>query len=91
MLSQRWPADYDGYLAGAAAVQCHEIVAALAPQARMVELGYAPPACELRELRRLAMEACDGLDGVEAEFVCDEAGGRRLQITEAGVVIAQLA
>ncbi|KAK8122821.1 hypothetical protein PG984_011491 [Apiospora sp. TS-2023a] len=112
MLAQRWPGDYDGYLGGAAAVRCHEIAAALAPQARMVELGHAPPACELRELRRLAIQKCDGLDGAEDglvsepercfaafdprshigdEFVCKEAGGKTLQVTEGGVEIAKIA
>ncbi|KAK8016866.1 hypothetical protein PG993_015055 [Apiospora rasikravindrae] len=63
VLAQRWPGDYDGYLAGAAAMRSQDITAALGPQAKMVELGYAPPACEMRELRRLAIEKCDGLDG----------------------------
>ncbi|KAK7994348.1 feruloyl esterase [Apiospora marii] len=112
LLAQRWPDDYDGFLGGAPAVRGHEIAVALAPQARMLELGYAPPACELRELRRLAVERCDGLDGVVDglvsepercfaafeprshvgdEFVCEEAGGKTLQITEAGVEVARLA
>ncbi|KAK6821006.1 Tannase/feruloyl esterase [Apiospora arundinis] len=64
MLAQRWPEDYDGYLAGAAALRCHDIVVGLAPPALMTELSYTPPPCELRALRRLAMEACDSLDGV---------------------------
>ncbi|KAK7984268.1 hypothetical protein PG989_011670 [Apiospora arundinis] len=71
MLAQRWPEDYDGYLAGAAALRCHDIVVALAPPALMTELSYTPPPCELRALRRLAMEACDSLDGVVDGLVSD--------------------
>ncbi|KAK7961833.1 feruloyl esterase [Apiospora aurea] len=63
--------DYDGYLAGAASVRCQDVTAALGPQTRMVELGYAPPACEMRELRRLAVQKCNGLDGVEDGLVSE--------------------
>ncbi|KAK7987220.1 hypothetical protein PG988_002208 [Apiospora saccharicola] len=78
----------------------------------MVEFGYAPPACEMKELRRLAVEKCDNLDGVKDglvlepercfaafdprshigdQFVCDEAGGKTLKITEAGIQVAKMA
>ncbi|KAK8064611.1 hypothetical protein PG994_007249 [Apiospora phragmitis] len=90
LLAQRWPGDYDGYLAGAASTCCHEIAAALAPQAHMVELGYAPPACELRALRRLAIEQCDGLDGVVDGLVsepgrCFDVFGPRAHVGDAFV------
>ncbi|KAK8075597.1 Tannase/feruloyl esterase [Apiospora hydei] len=87
VLAQRWPGDYDGYLAGAASVRCQDVTAALGPQARVLELGYAPPACEMRELRRLVIQKCDGHDGVEDGLVsepeqCFEAFDPRVHVGE---------
>ncbi|KAK8104293.1 uncharacterized protein PG998_011326 [Apiospora kogelbergensis] len=91
MLAQRWPEDYDGYLAGAPALRCHEIAAALAPQAVMAARGgSAPPPCEFRALRRLAIEVCDGLDGVTDGLIseperCFEAFDPRTRVGESFV------
>ncbi|KAK3117628.1 hypothetical protein LTR53_000856 [Teratosphaeriaceae sp. CCFEE 6253] len=65
MAAQRFPGHYDGILAAAPAINWATfVVAELWPHIVMRKVGYYPPHCEFEAIRRAAIEACDGLDGV---------------------------
>ncbi|KAH7371498.1 feruloyl esterase-like protein B precursor [Pyrenochaeta sp. MPI-SDFR-AT-0127] len=70
MLAQRYPDQYDGILATAAAINWNELLMSLFwPQAVMNELGKFPPQCELEAVHAAAVKACDALDGLEDGIV----------------------
>lgn len=66
MLAQRLPDGYDGILAGAPAIHWDRFhPAQLWPQlVRLEEVGGAIPTCKYDAVTAIAVEACDGLDGV---------------------------
>ncbi|KAF2019236.1 putative feruloyl esterase [Aaosphaeria arxii CBS 175.79] len=64
-LATRWPDAYDGIAACAPGLFWDEQVEYLWGHALMVESGAAPFPCELDALTKLAIEACDMLDGVQ--------------------------
>ncbi|EPQ26189.1 uncharacterized protein PFL1_06125 [Pseudozyma flocculosa PF-1] len=64
MEAQRYPTDYDGLMAAAPAINWATFVPAMDHTSLLRRrLGFQGPACELSEVRRLAVEACDALDG----------------------------
>ena len=66
MLAQRYPEELDGIIGYFPAVYWNRLMASLAwPVFKMDQLGYYPPACELSAITAGAIQACDGLDGVE--------------------------
>ncbi|KAF9873884.1 tannase and feruloyl esterase [Colletotrichum karsti] len=70
--AQRYPGDYDGILAGAPAVnQPSLIVSTYWPQFVMNRMGVYPHVCELVMMTRLAVEACDEMDGVRDGVIAD--------------------
>ncbi|CAK4033257.1 Hypothetical predicted protein [Lecanosticta acicola] len=89
MLAQRYPDAFDGILAVAPAVNWATLlVAEFWPQQVMNRLGYYPSRCELDAITAAAVEACDGMDGVEdgiisfpgrCNFDAGEAVGRQFE------------
>lgn len=70
--AQRYPEDYDGILAGAPAINNPDLtVSGYWGQSVMDRLGFYPSKCELDAINRLAVEACDSLDGVKDGFIAD--------------------
>ncbi|KAI1850058.1 hypothetical protein JX266_004437 [Neoarthrinium moseri] len=73
-LAQRYPGLYDGIAASAPAVNWAESVAAIFwPQLVINQLlgGTKPADCEVNRLTALAIETCDGLDGIVDGIVSD--------------------
>lgn len=65
-VAQRFPELYDGILGGAPALNIENFIpSAYWPQQVMNNLGYYPSPCEVNAFTQAAVEACDGLDGVE--------------------------
>ena len=64
--AQRYPADFDGILAGAPAINWHKYVpASLWPQLVMLRSGDFLPQCKFSAFQAAAIKACDALgDGV---------------------------
>lgn len=72
MLAQRFPTLYDGILATAPAINWAKfLVAEYWPQFVMNQLGVYPTPCEFNATITAAIEACDGLDGVEDGIIAD--------------------
>ncbi|KAH7058906.1 Tannase/feruloyl esterase [Macrophomina phaseolina] len=72
MLAQRFPELYDGILATAPAINWAKfLVAEHWPQFVMNQLGVYPTPCEFNAIISAAIEACDGLDGVEDGIIAD--------------------
>ncbi|OLN97113.1 putative feruloyl esterase-like protein 1 [Colletotrichum chlorophyti] len=68
--AQRYPADYDGILSGAPAVnQPSLIISTYWPQFVMNQKGTYPHICELILMNKFAVEACDELDGVKDNII----------------------
>ncbi|EPQ26188.1 uncharacterized protein PFL1_06124 [Pseudozyma flocculosa PF-1] len=70
MEAQNYPEDYEGLLAAAPAINWARFV----PAGYVVDLyrqkiGYNKPACELAEITKRAVDACDGLDGFKDGIV----------------------
>ncbi|KAL2815998.1 tannase and feruloyl esterase [Aspergillus cavernicola] len=66
MMAQRFPAQYDGILAGAPAINWDKFIPAeYWPQVVIKELEYYPSPCEIDAITKYAIQACDQLDGVK--------------------------
>ncbi len=64
--AQRYPADYDGVLAGAPAVNWTKLhVAQMWGSLMMLETNTVVPSCKFAAATTAAVAACDGLDGVK--------------------------
>lgn len=70
VFAQRYPDIFDGISANAPANA--GFTASHFPQQVMNELGRYPHPCEVDTLTRLAIEACDGLDGVRDGIISDQ-------------------
>lgn len=65
MEAQRYPADYDGILSGAPAINWPKLhVEQMWGQLLMLEAGNFIPACKFATATAAAVAACDGLDGL---------------------------
>ena len=74
--AQRFPTNYNGIVAIAPAINWDSfLVAELWGQYMMRAEKYYPPACELEVIRKAAIEACDGIDGVKVSFKHSQAFG----------------
>lgn len=63
-MAQRYPADYNGILADAPAIQWNDFTPAQQwPYTVMNNEGYVPTPCELEVANAAAISACDALDG----------------------------
>ena len=72
MMAQRYPELYDGIVALAPAINWNDMVPSLYwPQQVMNRLGVYPPQCELHAYTNAAIDACDGLDGLEDGVITD--------------------
>jgi hypothetical protein len=72
MEAQRYPADYDGVLAGAPAINWTRFIPAeLWPQLVMKESGDVLPPCKLAAFTQAAVAACDARDGVTDGVIGD--------------------
>ncbi|KAL0938557.1 tannase and feruloyl esterase [Colletotrichum truncatum] len=70
--AQRYPADYDGILSGAPAVnQPSLIISTYWPQFVMNQKGVYPHICEMIFMTVFAVEACDELDGVKDNIIAN--------------------
>jgi hypothetical protein len=72
MFAQRYPDIFDGIQAAAPAIHTEFIIAAYFPQQVMNEMKEFPHPCEIDALTRLAIESCDGLDGLLDGIISDE-------------------
>lgn len=70
--AQRYPDIFDGIQAAAPVIHTEFIISAHFPQQVMAEMGRAPHPCELQALTSLAIEACDGHDGVLDGIISNE-------------------
>ena len=69
MEAQRYPADYDGILAGAPAINWTKLhVAQLWGQLVMLEADHFTPACKFEAAAAAGIKACDEIDGVQDEL-----------------------
>ncbi len=72
MEAQRYPADYDGILAGAPAINWTKLhVAQLWGQLVMLEADHFTPACKFEAAVAAGIKACDEIDGVQDELIQD--------------------
>jgi feruloyl esterase len=70
--AQRYPADYDGILAGAPAINFPKLhVAQLWGPMVMQAAGYAVPTCRMTAATEAAVKACDGTDGISDGVIGD--------------------
>jgi feruloyl esterase len=70
--AQRYPADYDGILAGAPAINFPKLhVAQLWGPMLMQAAGHAVPMCRLNAAVEAAVKACDANDGVTDGVIAD--------------------
>ncbi|KAJ5770255.1 uncharacterized protein N7511_002306 [Penicillium nucicola] len=70
MLAQKFPAQYDGILAGSPAINWDEFIPAQYwPPLLMHKMDYYPSPCELDAITNFAIKSCDKLDGVEDGIV----------------------
>ncbi|KAF1959966.1 tannase and feruloyl esterase [Byssothecium circinans] len=70
MLAQRYPQQYDGILATAAAINWDRLIPGIHHVQKVMDwLGYYPPLCELEGFTAAAVAACDELDGVKDNIV----------------------
>ncbi|KAH7248156.1 Tannase/feruloyl esterase [Fusarium solani] len=98
IVAQQYPEDFDGILAAAPALSFPQLqMASLWPQVVMKEAGIFPSPCELDYFSELALEQCDGLDGLvdgviqsidDCNFDPFQAVGRTIQCDDAPVVIS---
>ncbi|RYC84024.1 putative feruloyl esterase [Fusarium oxysporum f. sp. narcissi] len=98
VVAQQYPEDYDGILAAAPALNFPALqMASLWPQIVMKEAGSFPPPCELDYFAELALEQCDGLDGLvdgviqsidDCDFDPFQAVGRTIQCNDESIVIS---
>ncbi|KAK7427979.1 hypothetical protein QQZ08_005410 [Neonectria magnoliae] len=73
MLAQRYPDAYDGIQANAPAIYWNQLfLASFWPQLLMGVMDYYPYACELDAITALAVEECDGLDGIVDGIIADD-------------------
>ncbi|KAL3456988.1 Tannase/feruloyl esterase [Aspergillus heterothallicus] len=78
ILAQQYPTAYDGIIAAAPASQWPELAMTRAwPSFYMDVTRQYPRACEMKTLVDLAIEVCDGIDGVEDGLISDPEGCRR--------------
>ncbi|KAN0061263.1 hypothetical protein ACQY0O_006109 [Thecaphora frezii] len=63
MSVQRYPDDYDGLIANSPAIDWARLLVSNSASITARRLKYDQPTCELLELRRRAVAACDALDG----------------------------
>ncbi|KAJ8112690.1 hypothetical protein OPT61_g4997 [Boeremia exigua] len=70
--AQRYPDIFDGIQAIAPVIHTEFIIAAHFPQQVINELDQAPHPCEIDALTRLAIEECDGQDGVVDGIISNE-------------------
>lgn len=72
MEAQRYPADYDGILAVAPAINWSKfLVAELWPQLVMLDARNLVPRCKFNAANEAAVAACDGMDGVKDGIIGD--------------------
>lgn len=72
MEAQRYPADYNGIVAGAPAINWPKLMMqSIWGTLAMEVAGDAVPACKLAAATKAAVEACDGLDGVKDGVIGD--------------------
>lgn len=72
MMAQRYPGLYDGIAAAAPAIYWDRfIVAEFWPQFVMERLGHWPPQCAFEGFNAAAVEACDGVDGVNDGVIAE--------------------
>ena len=72
MFAQRYPDIFDGIQAAAPAIHTEFIVAVYFPQQVMNEMDHYPHPCEIDALTNLAIESCDGQDGLLDGIISDE-------------------
>jgi feruloyl esterase len=72
--AQRYPADYDGILAGAPAINWTKLhIEQMWGHVVMTEAAHVVPACMYTAATTAALAACDGLDGVKDGVIDDPA------------------
>src|ERR1700754_343214 len=70
MQAQRFPADFDGIVAGAPAARWSHLMTAFVANARLLEQAGLP-ASKLAVIQKASLAACDALDGVRDGIVDD--------------------
>ncbi len=72
MEAQRYPADYDGIVAGAPAINWPKLIMqSIWGSVQMISSGDALPPCKLAAATTAAIEACDAIDGVKDGVIED--------------------
>ncbi|KAF7553129.1 hypothetical protein G7Z17_g3871 [Cylindrodendrum hubeiense] len=73
MLAQRYPDVYDGIHACAPAISWNQLfLTTFWPQLMMKVMDYYPYPCELNAVTAEAVEACDGLDGIDDGIIAND-------------------